>query len=234
VKIVYKKRNGAVRWGYTVKKDNCNGRRLLVIVPHQDVRVELRKYSDSLIKTGISGVYPFPRVIPLASLSKALTTDELKHIAHSLRKTIGTGKFYTDTTSITAFPAGTEDMALFGPKLDLDIPACIFENSIEKIKKLFSPLVIGTFLMPKTNEQQSNQVFDVPLQEISFRAAAAANMYWRPFKINGETGYKWKIGKLHWLPKVDTAAKGGQTLPCKDRNQPGAKPGQICDQKHNH
>ena len=200
-----------------IKNGKRQRERFLVLVPHQDVRVALRKYSDSLVKTGLNGVYSFPWVVPLASLSRALTPDELKQITCSLRQDIGGVKICVGDTAATEFTTDEKDgsLSLFGPKIDLGISRSTFSCDLinnpltqKKIKKTFNPLVIGTWLVPKTSEQQFcdfcavNQRFDVPLREkLSFRAAAVANMYWQSVQVDGETGYKWKIGKLCWLPR---------------------------------
>ena len=172
----------------------------LVFVPHRDTRQELKKYSDTLIKNGLNGVYGFPQAVPLAELSEPLTADELKHFARFLRETIGKDKINTSKPTITTFPVNWKEMALFGPELNLNIPA----NTLNSKKTVFSysPLIIGTFLIPEAKE---NLRISIPLCEdlncLSFRAAAVANMFWQPFKKDGETCFRWKIGKLCWLPR---------------------------------
>ena len=172
----------------------------LILVPHRDTRLELAKFYDALVKDGLKGVYSFPFVAPLASLSQALNADELKHFARSLRLSTKGDKISAAETTITTFPTGAEDMALFGPQLNLQTLSGIGnESSVKKIINYISPIVLGACLLPKS----FNQKFDTPpIQEgLSFRAAAVTNMYWRPLKNNGEIIYKWKIGKLCWLPK---------------------------------
>jgi len=190
----------------------------LVLVPHRDVRVTLQKYSENLIKNGLKGVYKFPLIAPLAELSQSLTDEELKNTACLLRENIGVNIIYTKETNMVPFSEnpGTSvtegeawslrPLALFGPRLELEIPPDLFCDNL-KIKRLFSPLTIGTFLIPDSGKDNQhliamNQKFDEPLQEkLKFRAAAIANMYWRSMQIDGEISYKWKIGKLCWLPK---------------------------------
>ena len=169
----------------------------LTLVPHQDTRQELRKHSDLLLNTGITGIYPFPLAAPLAVLSKPLNPDELKQIAHGIRANIGTGKITAKETSAVTIPTGKEDMTLFGLKLDLDL------SEIFKINNQIIPSVIGYFLVPKTNEQQlcafaSLRDAHFQYNELSFRAAAIANMSWQPI----QDSFKYKIGKLCWLPRV--------------------------------
>jgi len=176
----------------------------LVLVPHQDARAELQKYSDSMIKNGLSGVYSFPHAAPLASLLKPLNVNELKQTARSLRDYAGKEKFLAAETSVCEFNTGGEKMNLFGPRLNLKNPLNVYNNGHKKIDKFdsfFSEVIIGSFLLPKTSEQ-SRILLQLQInKEISFRAAAIANMAICPVTINDESGYKWKIGKLCWLPR---------------------------------
>jgi len=169
----------------------------LVLVPHRDVRGELRKYGELMLKAGLTDVYSFPYIAPLASLSRALNAGELKQIAHSLRKNIGSEKISAESDAAAAFPCREKDLTLNGPCLNIVIPKNVFEGGIKKINAIFSPLVIGCFLM--NNNKKTASV--IPREKLSFRAAAVANMYWRPLRLDGEICYKWKIGKLCWLPR---------------------------------
>jgi len=169
----------------------------LVLVPHKDVRGELRKYGDLMLKAGLTDIYSFPYIAPLASLSRALNTEELKQIAHSLRKNIGSDKILAEGDAVAAFPCDEKELSLNGPRLNIAIPQNVFEGGIKKINALFSPLVIGCFLT-KENKKLS---LEIPHEKLTFRAAAIANMYWQPIRLDGEICYKWKIGKLCWLPR---------------------------------
>jgi hypothetical protein len=187
----------------------------LVLVPHRDVRIELQKYSDlaqeaaqkAAQEKGLAGVYNFPHVAPLASLSQALTDSELKQIAHSLRKNIGNNKIFAKDGAVTVFPCYKKDLSLTGPCLDIVIPQNIFDSGSKKINAFLSPLIIGCFLMPEftLDSREDNIKFnafrEIPCKKMEFRAAAVANMYWRSLQLNDEIYYKWKIGKLCWLPR---------------------------------
>ena len=208
---------------------NCNKQHYLVLVPHRDVRVKLRKFHDDLIKEGLNGFYSFPDIVPLAELSKPLKTDELKHIAVSLREFLGKEKIRVGELSSIKFPAGKEDMELFGYRLELDIPEKILESSensthggtedtkarrnkksCKKIKNLISPLIIGSFLFPKINVNSEKDNINllrasVPPCEKSaytFTSAAVANMSWQPDQADGELIFNWNIGKLSWMPSA--------------------------------
>jgi len=169
----------------------------LVLVPHKDVRGELRKFGNLMIKKGLADVYPFPYIAPLASLSRALNKEELKQIAHSLRDNIGSDKISAEGDAATDFPGYEKDLSLIGPSLNIAIPQNVFDGGIKKINFLFSPLIIGCFL----TKDNKKLILEIPREKFVFRAAAIANMYWRPLHIDGEICYKWKIGKLCWLPR---------------------------------
>ncbi|MCL2243528.1 MAG: hypothetical protein FWC03_03560 [Treponema sp.] len=182
----------------------------LALVPHRDARVLAGKYSDALIKAGLTGVYKFPCVAPAAVLPRPLCDDELKKIAFSLREDMGMGKFSVTKTSDVKFSAGTEEMTLFGPSLDHGLSTSMLTNDAVKIKKILSPLVIGAYLLPASHPDYSKVLAENSGQRLSsvmpncdrleFRAAAVANMFWRPFEKGDKKGFKWKIGKLFWLP----------------------------------
>jgi len=173
----------------------------LVLVPHRDARIQLQKQSELLIKNGLSNVYPFPHAAVLASLSKPLNDDELKKTAKTIRETIGKEKIIIEEMTSIILPMNNKKMELFGYKINL---INVLEDNSKKINKKYSSIIIGSFLIDRDLEQQTRLTAHEQSGEcesrISFRAAAIANMYWKPVKINGETCYKWKIGKLFWLP----------------------------------
>lgn len=171
----------------------------LVLVPHRDIRVILQKQSESLIKNGLTGVYSFPHIAVLASLSQPLNAEDLKRIACSLREAAGTEKISIKKTANFPFPAGAEEMHLFGYKLDFNIPPVLY-NGIKEVKEIFPPL-IGSFLVPDAHREKLC-AFAPECENLEFRAAAVANMYWKPVQTKKETVFKWKIDKLFWLPKV--------------------------------
>ena len=184
-----------------------NRQNFLVLVPHRDTRALLQKYSETLFKSGLCA-YTFPLAAPLAALHCPLNADELKQIAHSLRKAAGESKFSAEGAVKTAFTTGAQEMDLYGPQLNIPGLSGILKESENKIKSVISPAALGVYLLPKDIEQQTC-CQNTEYQKFDFRAAAIANMYWQPFEANGKTCFKWKIGKLCWLPKKQT-------------NQPGA------------
>jgi len=169
-------------------------RTFLVLVPHRDTRLVLRRYSETLFRAGFTGAYHFPWVSPLAVISRPFNTEELKHCARVIREAAG-GKIQAQEASATVFPAGEDGALLFGPRLDLSIPKDALCGSESKITSVFSPSVIGSCLL---SEGEISELPSPP--RLSFRAAAAANMLWLPLRSGGKIiGYKWKIGKLIWL-----------------------------------
>ena len=166
----------------------------LVIVPHRDIRLVLRKYSADLFGENFPGAYLFPQVAPVFALSQPLTNDELKNCARSLRGTCE--KIHAKEAVTIAFQDG---FALFGPQLDFS--PCVFSDSCgfsQKVTGIFSNAILGACLLPAAN----GKIPALSPPQMSFRAAAVANLYWH-FNDQGGSFYsKWKIGKLHWLPKI--------------------------------
>jgi len=170
----------------------------LVLVPHRDTRLILRNYSSSLFRAGAAGAYHFPWVAPLAALSQPFSRDELKVCAHFLRKAVGEGKI--NAMDAAACPFTAEGTALFGPRIDIGISSDMFgEDGVRKVASVFVPQVIGTCLVSAGEDTSALP----PHPQLSFRAAAVANMYRRTTRTDTAViGYKWKIGKLCWLPKT--------------------------------
>jgi len=179
------------------KKTQTN--KFLVLVPHRDIRVELKKYCDFKLKEGLTGVYNFPLVTPIASLSQALNDGELKQIANLLRKSIGKNKISAGETSAIAFSYDKKELSLYGKRLDIT-PQDISLSGEKKINYIFPSFVIGCFLKDENNAKL-DILNENPQKKLEFRAAAVANMYWKTLQDNGEIYFKWKIGKLFWLPR---------------------------------
>jgi ribosomal protein L28 len=173
---------------------NNKKRLFLVLVPHRDTRLILRRYSDSLFKAGYEGAYSFPWVTPLATLSLPLNRDELKYSAHALRNSNTEGKFHTGQAAIHPL-CGKK--ALFGPSLNLS-PDIFNSDAANKTKKIFSVPVIGACLLPV--KEDINKLLSVP--RLSFRAAAIANMFWDFLDEDGAESCNWQIGKPVWLPNT--------------------------------
>jgi hypothetical protein len=178
----------------------------LVIVPHRDTRLELRKWSDNLFNGGFYGAYLFPLLIPAALLSAPLNSDELKHCARVIREATlcSDGKINASGCStlklFNRISSEQEVPILFGLKAELKIPGEAFiQSAALKIIKMYNPLIIGSCLL-----SESEMVPVIPAPNLSFRAAALAVMPFRFIKISERAEHaiacKWKISKLHWLP----------------------------------
>ena len=175
--------------------------RLLVLVPHRDTRQQLHAYSASLFAAGLFGAWSFPWVVPLAEIKRPLAGGELKALARPLRDHINLsgGKCIADRPISTALP-GSATLSVFGPSLNIEPPGSFFEAVSDTVLCRLSPLVIGAAVV---HGQCEMPLPDLP--QISFRAAALANMSIRPLAgCGGWDGYsfEWKIGALHWLPKA--------------------------------
>ncbi|GHV94332.1 hypothetical protein AGMMS50293_06520 [Spirochaetia bacterium] len=197
---------------------------LLVLVPHRDARLLLRRWSGTLFSAGCPGAWSFPWAAPLALLSRPLSVGELKHCAHILREeslTAGkNGKIKTGPAAFAAFPQGSlpgEDAAIFGPVLNLEIPDSSFTaNAAAKIIHRFSLPTLGAALVRYSGDASAAAARNAavggadfpPAPQLSFRAAALANMSYRPlFSIEGAMpdsaySFEWRISELHWLPPV--------------------------------
>jgi hypothetical protein len=195
--------------GLRMKKNNYNCRKggggiFLVLVPHRDVRLVLRNYSASLFRAGFSGAFCFPWAAPLAALSRALNDAELKNCARVLREALGS-KICAGQPGTCAF--GNE--ALFGPRIDIGDLSGVLTDAAGKVTEIFPQPVIRACLL-QANEAE-NAAFPPP-PELSFRAAAVANLHWRRTDEGGALGVKWKIGKLCWLPPARKSEKIFQGL----------------------
>jgi hypothetical protein len=184
----------------------------------------LRAWSGALFAAGVYGAWSFPWAAPLAILSRPLSAGELKHCARALREQSlagsNDGKIKTGPAACAAFPAGCfgaaeGSAALFGPVFDIAVPSGLFPARVSgKIIRRFSPPVLGSALVWGSAPAQ-NALPGPP--ELSFRAAALANMIFRPLGAGdgggdisiggadtqiGDCSFEWKIGKLYWLPPV--------------------------------
>jgi hypothetical protein len=174
-----------------------NNNTFLALVPHRDTRLELRRYSETLFCTGYTGAYSFPWVVPLAALLQPLSGDELKHCARAIREASQNEKI--EAVQAALLPLDGEK-TLFGPRLNIDINLDMFENAAQKIKNIFSPPVIGACFI---SANVDTSVLPPP-PNLSFRAAAIANMYRQSYETGGAWNCSWQIGRLAWLPKTKT------------------------------
>jgi hypothetical protein len=178
---------------------------LLALVPHRDARLPLRSWSASLFAAGLPGAWSFPHIIPLASLRRPLSVEELKLLALSLREQVNLcgGKFIAGPPVPAVLPEIKNTgkiVSVFGPSLQIDIPDDFFTPVEEAVVCRISPLVLGSALVTGDTTNYKLQTTNYP----PFRAAALANMNFRPL-VSGEEwdgcSAEWEIGKLFWLPK---------------------------------
>jgi len=200
----------------THKKNQCiKPVWLLVLVPHRDTRLVLRKWSADLFRAGFCGAYSFPWVAPLALLSRPLGAEELKSSAGFMREEsmrANKGKIIATGLCSAAIPAPhcargeAADAAILGPCINVELPHSAFiESAGEKVISLFSPQIIGACLLLPGEDNLIESAALPPPPQLSFRAAALANMSWLTMRANDS--YKWEIEKLSWLPPVNSGAQ---------------------------
>jgi len=184
---------------------------LLALVPHRDVRRVLRNWSASLFSAGLCGAWSFPWVMPIAALNRPLSGAELKDRALMLRRAsdLSGGKFVTGPPAIAAL---YDNVSVFGPALHIELENSFFafeddastmvdaSTTVDVVIRRVSPLVIGAALC------HAGSPPDADPPSLSFRAAALANMTFRPLPLNSgaedNLSFEWEIGKLYWLPRA--------------------------------
>jgi hypothetical protein len=182
-----------------------------VLVPHRDSRRFLRQRSAELFASGLWGAWSFPHAAPLALLSAPLGGPELRDLARALRElTLEEGRDGMlrpgpETSRIVSgvIPGRDGGFSLYGPALDLAIGLHTFNpRAREQVRAVFSrPLVGCAVLGPGDSPESPGFIPAGPDSFRGFRAAAVANMVYRPINA-GEGGYSfsWRIGELYWLP----------------------------------
>jgi hypothetical protein len=172
---------------------------MLALVPHRDARLPLRAWSADLFASGLPGAWSFPWLAPIAALRQPLAAAELKSLARLLREHIDEngGKFTAGRAACTALPVSGRQVFVCGLELDAGIPGLFFEAISEMIGPV-KPSIIGAAIT------SSEQAFGTACPQISFRAAALANMSYRIISLGeNQEGCmcEWRIGELYWLPK---------------------------------
>ena len=194
---------------------------LLVFVPHRDVRLLLRKWSESLFHAGLQGAWSFPQTAPLALLNRRLSDTELKALTRPMREYINTngGKTVAGPPAVTKIQAkNSPAVFVLGPSLPIYLPDSFWEICGDALLCPLTPVVLGSAVVEtqKSNNHKGAEGEEgrevqkrlknekIPYPSCSFRAGALANMDFRPFLTEGNfDGYsiEWGIGPLHWLPR---------------------------------
>ena len=174
--------------------------RLLVLVPHRDARRPLRGWSGSLHAAGLAGAWSFPWVAPLAALGRSPSRGELGLLARALRGSLGPGKITAGPAALAPLPLGAEGgpALAFGPALGAGLTGGLFEPAGLPPMRRVSPAVLGAAILRGPPPEGLP-----PPPEVSFRAAALAEMILRPIRRPGESGglsFEWEIGEPRWLP----------------------------------
>jgi len=187
-----------------MKNNRSDSLQLLALVPHRDVRISLRPWSASLFSAGLQGAWSFPWVMPVAALNRPLSTAELKSRALMLRRSIDLsgGKCTTGPLAVAAL---SDNVSVFGPAVNIGLSDSFFVFEDNAIDRRISPFVIGAALCHADAAPEAAPDGNCPAPYFSFRAAALANMCFRPLpspdSAYNDFSFEWEIGKLHWLPK---------------------------------
>jgi hypothetical protein len=188
--------------------------RLLVLIPHRDVRALFRRWSGGLFSAGLFGAWAFPWAVPLACLSRPLLPAELREAAFAIRKSLagGTGKIRTGAAALCPLPesflpppesGGRGTPALYGPRIEPGgLGEALQGAGASKILGLFSPLILGAALIEGPEGKACPRPLPPP-PEAAFRAAALANMIYRSRPAGeGASFFEWQTGRLRWLPSA--------------------------------
>jgi hypothetical protein len=177
---------------------------MLALVPHRDTRLPLRAWNAALFASGLPGAWSFPLLAPIAVLCRPLAAPELKSLTGPIREHIGKngGKFAANRPACAGplSASGNRQVYVCGLELEPGFPAAIFSAISEAVITPIQPLVIGAAIseFPSFKPQ-------VPCPQISFRAAALANMSYRILSSgsDGKDSFfcEWTIGELRWLAK---------------------------------
>jgi hypothetical protein len=202
--------------GNSIVNTHKGGIRLLALIPHGEIRKRLRAWSGELFAAGMAGAWSFPWAAPLACLSRPLSAGELRDAAFALRELTagGDGKFRAREAAVSPFPpgglpgepGGRGRAALYGPRLDPGgFERALRGGAAAKAAYWFLPPVIGAALV-EAPDPETDAPPGVPFPgppELSFRAAALANMLFIPLDAGDRAGsFEWSIGPLRWLPPV--------------------------------
>ncbi|MDR0376532.1 MAG: hypothetical protein LBH70_01935 [Spirochaetaceae bacterium] len=181
--------------------------RFAVLVPHRDSRRLLDARRRSLFAAGLLGAWSFPSVAPLARLSRPLAAQELKSLAALLGKmTMARGRrgmFVAGQPVEVSCPGAEEALRFWGPVLDPNPSRRIWQDIRVPAETGCNPFPLAVLCAALTPDGiPAGLSLPAPLPVFSFRAAAVANMIFRPL-AQGAAGFsfRWKIGPLFWLPK---------------------------------
>lgn len=163
------------------------------LVPHRDIEILVRNFSNRLFISGYHGARALPHIIPLAKLKKPLNDNEWKQAAYSLRDnstTAGNGSLIQGNRPEAVMYKDVSNMLV----LPLDMPAADFPA--DRLICNYSPAL---WLAVLEREQEYNGP-DFPL---SFKTAALAQT--AITRINGVPGnfsFRWTMQIKAWLPKL--------------------------------
>ncbi|MDR2184060.1 MAG: hypothetical protein LBO80_00105 [Treponema sp.] len=183
--------------------------RFAVLIPHRDCLKPLRTLSRRLFAAGFSGAFSFPQTAPLALLSRPLSRGELGDLAAALRENSAErgGIITAGSAAPVSLPFRGEgqdpwDFTLWGPRLDLAVPAVIPGAVYRFPFPVLCAALIRSGAEDGGTDTAGIEAATEGLLPFYFRAAAAANMSLTALE-SGEPGYSfaWKLGEPRWLPR---------------------------------
>jgi hypothetical protein len=171
-------------------------KRFAALIPHRDCKKPVLAFQRELFEQGFYGAFSFPLSCPLALISRTLSADELKKIAHVLRE-----KSLAFDGKINA--GEWADILLGGVRFGgqkLSIPPLTLED--------FPPFTVAELcpiplLAQCVLSEESPPANPAPL---SFRAAFAANITLNPLAADGYS-FAWDITGQVWLPPLSRFPK---------------------------
>jgi hypothetical protein len=191
---------------------------MAVLIPHRDSRALLRPWSAALFALGCEGAYAFPWMIPLAVLGAPLDREELRRLARSLRELSLAGEHngifralepeplsLPENSAVPPLPRG---LAFYGPRIDLSPDPEALRAVSDKILFTFPVWILVSALIEAGSVPEG-----LPRLSLSFRAAAAANMDYRPLEpcpqgLSAAYSFVWETGPPCWLPSVKRQKEG--------------------------
>ena len=166
--------------------------RFIILIPHRDVLMQIEAYRQKLFSRGFYGAHSFPLCAPLAVVSWPFSREELKELAHNIRKLsmYNDGKILSSESGTVSCPVFSA--SFFGPCLNLNTGEILSQQTDKLLFTLSPPVLCASLVEGGTKDK----VEETP--SLSFRAASVANLTIRP--LFTAHSFEWKISPPVWLP----------------------------------
>ncbi|GMO47249.1 MAG: hypothetical protein Ta2B_29260 [Termitinemataceae bacterium] len=175
----------------------------IVLVPHRDALVNLKKYLTGSTLFNSQSNIPFPNIAPIAITKEPVQMAYLKRLAKKLRTLYPNGKTICGNVILEKL-YGTSQLDYFitGRKLLLDTNRLLDDttDTTNVIKYKFTNVVLCAYIkrLSITVKEKMDIDFENELPDMQFSTCALANMVLR--RINSNS-FEWKIGRLFWLER---------------------------------